>query len=134
MGIHHIDEALTSKNFACATGRLEAGKTYRVKIFHVLKAAGGKDCIKFLKKQQGVILTGAQGLTVVADLKYEELLPFQTVSSFDEEESLWINSEGKSMVPYMYQGGDDDREFNLCTFNHERDDDDYVLCFCEIES
>ncbi len=112
---YYYNDALTSKNFAKATNKLEPGKTYKVKIFPILSTVTSGDCTTFLSKQNA-ILVGAQGETLVYDLHADKFPKGKYTVSFDEKDSLWIDSGGSRGVPRVIAHTGGDFEFGLGRF------------------
>ena len=129
---YYYNDALTSKNFAKATNKLQPGKTYKVKIFPILATVKSEDCMTFLGKQNA-ILVGGQGVTLVQDLKKEELPLDKWTVSFDERESLWKDSGGRHRVPHVDALSGGDFRFDLGYFGSDWRGVDCLLCFCDIE-
>lgn len=127
---YYYNDAFTSKNFAKATNKLEAGKTYLVKIFPILKSVTSEDCMNFLRKQRA-ILVGGQGLSLAQDLKKDEFPVGKWTVSFDEKDALWEDADGDRRVPYVcrYSGGD--WYFRLGNFGNDWYSDYCLLCFCD---
>lgn len=139
--IMFFEKNLTSKNFQDASIKLMPGKTYAVKIYPVFapkeQAVSSRDCLGFLRKQ-GAILTGVQGLTLVYDLKRDELPPEMWTLSFDEETALWSepsSSGNYARVPgirrYLKESSADRWEFPLGSFKNSWHRGDCLLAFLE---
>ncbi len=128
---YHYNDALTSENFAKATNKLVPGKTYKVKIFPILSKVTSEDCMDFLRKQNA-ILVGGQGLTLVQELKPEQVPVGMFTVSFDEKEALWKDSGGDHRVPRVNRYSDGDWDFNLGFFEVDLGAGRCLLCFCEL--
>ena len=70
---YYYNDAITDKNFAKATTKLEPGRKLKVKVFQINSRVTSTDCMDFLKSQNAV-LTGAQGVSLVYEQKKEELV------------------------------------------------------------
>ncbi|MDB5188534.1 MAG: hypothetical protein JWM92_132 [Candidatus Nomurabacteria bacterium] len=127
---YHYNDALSSKNFANATNKLEAGKTYTVKIFPIMSAISSEACLAFLRKQNA-ILAGAHGMTLVYNLHKDQLPKGKWSISFDEKEALWKDADGDLRVPYVFARADGDFEFNLDFFAGDWGAGHCLVCFCD---
>lgn len=128
---YYFNDALTSKNFAKATNKLEPGKTYRVRIFPVLETVTSEDCMTFLKKQ-GAILVGGQGVTLLQDQKADEFPVGKWTVSFDEKDALWEDAGGDHRVPCVDRHSDGDWKFRLGCFGPDWRDAHCLLCVTEV--
>ena len=128
---YYFNDALTSENFAKATNKLEPGKTYRVRVFPILRTVTSDDCMTFLKKQ-GAILVGGQGITLLQANKPDEFPVSKWTVSFDEKNALWEDSGGNHRVPDVNRGSDGDWRFGLGYFEFDWDDAHCLLCFCDL--
>jgi hypothetical protein len=127
---YYYNDALTSKNFANATNKLEPGKTYNVEIFPILAAISSEDCLAFLRKQNA-ILAGGQGATLLYDL-HKDLLPKgKWHISFDEKKALWKDADGILRVPFVYALADGDFQFFLGHFDGAWGAALCLVCFCD---
>ncbi len=122
---------ITDANFAKATNQLAAGKTYQVKIFAINKSVTSEECLALLKSQQA-ILVGAQGLSIIWELKKEEFPTSKWTVSFDEKKALWQDDDGYRRVPDIYGYSDGDWYFYLSYFESNWHSDYCLLCVCDI--
>ena len=127
---YYYNNALTSKNFAKATNKLEPSKTYSVKIFPILSAISSEDCLAFLRKQRA-ILVGAQGMMLVYDLHKDQFPKGKWSVSFDEKEALWTDAGGRLRVPFVCAYADGDFSFDLDSFVGAWGADYCLVCFCD---
>lgn len=127
---YYYNVAFTSANFAKATTTLEAGKTYKVKIFPINSNVSSEDCMTFLRKQNAIFV-GGQGLSLAHELKADEFPIGKYTVSFDEKDSLWTDAGGYHWVPIVYRRSDGDWKFNLGFFEGAWDSDLCLLCFCD---
>ena len=129
---YYFNDEITDWNFRKATQKLVPGKTYKAKLFSIRKTVNSDDCLG-LYKAVGAILTGAQGLSLVYQLKKDVLPKGKYTVSFDEKDALWRVSDGYHRVPdgYAYSGGA--FEFLLGDFESDWDSDYVVLCLCDCE-
>jgi hypothetical protein len=109
-----FDEGLNSKNFSKATNKLEPGKRYKVKFFEV-NGLSNEECLFYLKIKK-VILVGGQGMTLVQDLRANELPINRIILSFDEKSSMFEDS-GIKKFPVMIRYPDDLFIFGLGRFD-----------------
>jgi len=130
---YFYNDALISQNFAKATNKLVPGKTYKVKIFPILRTVTSEDCIAFLKKQNAV-LVGGQGATLVYDLAKDKLPKGKWTISFDEKVSLFEDACGDHFVPYIDAHTDGNFEFGLVGFWWDWTSNFCLLCFCDLSA
>jgi hypothetical protein len=123
------NDDITDKNYAGVTSRLVAGQKGKVKIFQIKKGVSSSDCLKKLKEEKA-ILVGAQGASLVWELKKEKLPVGKWSVSFDEKEALWQDGNGRRRVPSIRRGSND-WYFNLGNFENGWFDDYCLLCFCD---
>lgn len=125
------DDHLTSANFAKATNKLEPGKTYKVKIFPILSTVTSEDCLKFLRKQN-VLLVGGQGLTLIQALKADQFPTGKWTVSFDEKNALWEDAFGDHRVPISCPRLDGCWDFGLGRFEGHWVNYYCLLCVCDL--
>jgi hypothetical protein len=128
---YYYNDALTSKNYAKATNKLEPGKKYMVKLFPILSNISSEDCMTFLRKQSA-ILVGGQGATLLYDLHRDKLPKDKWSVSFDEKDTLWQDAFGGRGVPDVcaYAGGD--FGFGLGDWDGGWGAGDVLVCFCDM--
>lgn len=80
-------QEITDKNYSKVTGRFVPEEAYAIKLFQV-EDATPEECLAFLKAEDA-ILVGAQGLSLVWELKKEEFPEESWVESFDEPSNLY---------------------------------------------
>jgi len=92
---------LTDENFSKVSNRLIPGRTYVVKIWEINKnqVATSEECLQLLK-DNGVIFTGAQGVSAVWEQKKEWFPENKIIFSFDEKEKLWNDTDAR--VPLFW--------------------------------
>ena len=127
---YYFNDNLNSKNFAEATKRLTPGKIYRVQVIPILSKVSSEDCITFLKKK-GVILVGAQGLTLLQSKLPKEFPVGKLTVSFDEKDALPF-LDGFHGVPYVHASSGGGFGFSLGDFGNPWFEDVCLLCFCEV--
>jgi hypothetical protein len=120
------NEAITDKNFNKATQRLIPGKTYLVKIFGIKQRVPSDDCLAFLTAQRA-ILVGAQGLSLVRQLKKDRFPVDKCTVSFDKKNTLWRDAAGHHRVPFSGWN------FDLGYFQGDWNSDYCLLCVCELK-
>ena len=130
---YYYNDSLTSTNFAQATNKLVPGKKYMVKLFPILAQVQSEDCMTFLKKKHA-ILVGGQGITLVHSLKSDEFPVGKYTVSFDEKDALWKDADGHHKVPSVRRDSDGVWLFRLGEFEEPWDDDDVLLCLCDIDT
>ncbi len=129
---YYFNDAITDRNFRNATQKLVPGKTYTAKLFSIKKTVTSLDCLG-LYKAVGAILTGAQGMSLVYQLKKDELPKGKWTVSFDQKDALWQGSDGDHRVPYVYADSGGDFWFSLGFFGDGWPSDFVVLCLCDCE-
>jgi len=129
---YYFNNDLTDEHFPNQTAKLIQGKAYKVKIFPILSRVLSEDCLKFLREQKA-ILVGAQGMTLVTELKPDKLPVGKYTVSFDKKETLWKDSEGYPRVPRVSRYSDGDFKFGLGYFGNDWNDYDCLLCFCDLD-
>ena len=129
---YYYNENITDTNFAKATNKLVPGKTYTVKVFGIKQTVQSQDGLDLIASQKG-ILVGAQGSSLVYQLAKDELPKGKWYISFDENDALWVDSDGFHRVPNVNHYSDDDFKFGLGDFENEWFPDYCVLCFCDPE-
>ncbi len=128
---HYFNDALTSKNFAKATNKLEPGKTYKVKIFPIMSAISSEDCLTFLRKQNA-ILAGAHGMSLVYNLHKDQLPKGKWSISFDEKEGLWKDPFGYLRVPHVVAIDGGGFGFFLGGWGGDWGSGCALVCFCDM--
>ncbi len=132
---YYYNDAITDKNFAGVTAKLIPGKTYGVKIFGIKwgKVVTSDDCLAFLATQRAV-LVGAQGISLVRQLKKDEFPVGKWTVSFDDKDALWEDADGNHRVPSMNLHSDGDWHFNLGFFESDWNGNDCLLCLCDLSA
>lgn len=129
--IVEFSKDFTSANFLKATNRLIPGKIYVVKIFPVsTNGSSSESCLSFLKNQRA-ILVGAQGLTLIYELAKSKLPKDKWIVSFDQKESLWLDSSGNHGLPVLRTYPDGDYSFNIEYLEYDLLNGRCLLCFYE---
>jgi len=123
---------ITDKNYARVTNKLVPGQKGKVKIFQIKEPVSALDCLKKLKKERA-ILVGAQGASLVWELKKKELPLGKWGVSFDKKEVLWRNGLGDHRVPKIFGVSDGAWYFDLSDFEGDWGGDSYLLCFCDFQ-
>lgn len=124
-------ERFSSQNFARATNKLEPGKTYWVKIFPILSAVDGEDCLAFLRKQRA-ILTSGQGITLVCDLQKEQLPVGKYLVSCDKKEALPEDIANLHGVSRLSVRSDESIDLDFSYFECLLNDNSCLLCICAL--
>jgi hypothetical protein len=123
---------ITDKNYAMVTNKLLAGQNGKVKFFQIKKRVSSLDCLKKLKEEKA-ILVGAQGASLVWELKREELPVGKCIVSFDKKKALGQDGYGNRRVPHIGRYSDGAWHFLLGNFESDWDGDCYLLCFCDFQ-
>lgn len=127
--------SITDANFANATLRLIPGRTYLVKIFGIKQGetVNSEDCLKFLATQQAIFV-GAQGLSLVRQLKKGKFPMSKWTLSFDKEDALWRDADGNPGVPVMGRDSDGDWYFDLTYLGDDSHDGFCLLCVNDLSA
>lgn len=153
---YYYRERITDSNFAKVSNELVPGKTYVVKIFGIKQEITYEDCIAFLKTQKAIFV-GAQGISLVWELKKEKFPMSRWTASFDEKDALWKDRDGYCRVPslgrqsvlegywqvtindtgcsrpvfvYFWEG---EWSFRLAYVDNSWTPNDCLLCFCDLK-
>ena len=95
-------EFLTDVDFCRATKRLKPGKKYGAKIFKInAKTISFEDCLIFLQKQKAIFV-GAQGLSLIFQLKNDVLPRGIKIASLDKKEALYTRNRRRRIKSRMY--------------------------------
>lgn len=127
---YFFNDEITDKNFSKVGNKLVPGKTYKVKIWDINENVTSDECLELLKSNQ-VILTGAQGSSIVYQEAKDELPVGKWTVSFDEKDNLWKDVRGDRRVPYIHRDSDGDYGFNLGDFECDWGDDNCLFGFCD---
>ena len=130
----YYNGSITDANYAKATNKLIPGKTYGVKIFEIKKGevVSSNDCLNLLFSQRA-ILVGAQGASLVRQLKKEEFPVGKWTASFDEKDALSTVDDGNHGVPFVLRYSDGGWEFDLGRFEVAWYGGKCLLCFCDLD-
>lgn len=123
---------ITDANYGKATTKLVPGRKFQVKVFGIRrgKQVTSDECLDKVRLENGV-LVGAQGASLAYEQGKDNLPKGKWYASFDEKEALWCN-DGCHRVPFVSARSDGGFSFGLGNFENDWDDDDCLLCFCEI--
>src|SRR5207247_2433023 len=105
---------------------------YKVRIFGINGRASSADCLAHYRSQKA-IFTGAQGASLIWELKREEFLKGKWTASFDEKEALWEEPGGYYVVPGLFCDtiGGGHNFLELAAFDFDWFPFNCLLCFCE---
>ncbi len=127
---YYYNDAITDKNYAKATTKLEPGRKLKVKVFQIKETVTSEDCLAHLRSQKA-ILVGAQGASLAWEQKKEELPVNRWSASFDEKNALWKDADGNHGVPFVLRDSDGAFEFILGDFGLAWYGHRCLLCFCD---
>ena len=125
----YVDE-FNCKNFGNTTFKLIPGKTYRVKIYPILKRVKSEDCMNFIEQQKG-ILVGGQGITLAYSLHKDYFPVGRGTVSLDQPHGLWKDSNGKYRAPIVRRYSDGYWKFYLGDLELHWSADNCLICFFE---
>jgi len=129
---NYYNSDITDEHFNKATTKLVAGRRFKVKVFNITETVTSEDCLNFLHSQKAV-LTGAQGSSLVYELAKNKMPKARWSLSFDEKDTLWVDSVGGHRVLGVLRGSGGDFRFFLGNFLHDWDVGDCLLCFCDCD-
>ena len=127
---YYYNDAITDRNFAKATTKLEPGRKLKVKVFQIKERVTSEDCMAHLRSQKAV-LVGAQGASLAYEQGKDQLPVSRWSISFDEKDALWEDTDGNHRVPGVYRSSDGGFGFLLGDFEGGWSDDRCLLCFCD---
>ena len=130
---YYYNGDISDKNYAGVTNQLVPGKTYGVKIFAIKRTVASEDCLSFLASQNALLI-GAQGLSLIRQLKKDEFPVGKYTVSFDKKEALWEDADGNHRVPRVDRDSDGDWGFYLGYFGRGWRDGICLLCFCDLSA
>lgn len=122
---------ITDKNFAKVSHQLIPGKTYKVKFFGITQRVSSEDCLKVYRANRAYY-TGAQGASVLYELKKEELIKGKWHCSFDEKDNLPFLG-GYHWVPSVYAYSSGDFRFDLGNFEFDWFDSRVLVLLCDCD-
>ncbi|MDO8604519.1 MAG: hypothetical protein Q7K40_03975 [bacterium] len=128
---YYYNEAITDKNYANATTKLEPGRSLKVKVFQIKKTVTSEDCLEYLRSQKAIFV-GAQGASLAYEQGKGELPIGRWTASFDEKNALW--ADGGHGVPRLDRDSGGGFEFYLGSFVDGWGDGRCLLCFCDESS
>ncbi len=130
----YYNSHLTDHNYMKATGRLIPGKAYGGRIFQIKPGlrATSPECLQLLVRQKA-ILVGAQGISLVQQLKKDVFPRGKWTISFDEERGLWRAGCGDLRVPGMCPDADGWR-FGLSSFEGDWGEANCLLCVYDLDT
>lgn len=128
---------ITDEHYCGATTKLIPGQRLKVRVFEIdiekKTRISSEDCLAYLHSEKAV-LTGAQGASLVWELKCKELPADEPCISFDEKDALW-KPLTNHLIPFVNRytmkstrwgtGG----EFELYPFEIGLHKGSYLLCF-----
>jgi hypothetical protein len=126
---YYFNSEITDKNLK-PSNKLIPDKKYQVKIWNILKKVSSDECLDFLKEQK-VILTGAQGLSLVFQEAKDKLPIGKWSYSYDEKDKLWKDVYGYLRVPNILRFSDGVFYFHLYYFEYDRNVNDCLMGFVD---
>lgn len=119
----------TDKHFSGVTTKLVGGQSFRVDVVRVNVEMPYQDCLAYLENQ-GVILVGAQGASLIWKQKREEL-PLRRSISLDKRDALHKDSNGHHKIPSIRRYSDGHFDWFLSRFEYPCREGYHLLCFHE---
>jgi len=115
----YYNDKINDANFNKVSHQPESGKTYEAMMWFINKneTPSSEEILQLLAENR-ILLTGAQGLSVVFEQKPEEFPKNKYTVSFDEKDNLWY-ADGDHHVPGINRDSDDAYNFNLGYFEYD---------------
>ena len=120
----HYEEAITDANFSNPTRVLKPGDELEVQAFRqvVPGATTTEERLEFCRRQNGNVFVGAQGVSLVFELKRNQLPRGLWYGSFDQKKNLWKDARGCYGVPNLVVLRSGDFDLDLECFEQPRDE------------
>jgi len=114
------DSFFTNDNFRKEEPKLLPGETFIVKIFSITGPASNQQYLSFLNRQKAVFF-GLHGLTLVFDLKKDQLPKDKWIIVFGPKDGLSADksNNGDHVVPYINTSSDGDYAFEKSYFEND---------------
>jgi len=128
------NDAISDENFPNPSHILKPGDKLHVQAFKqiVPGQTTSAERMAFLATQKAVHV-GAQGASLVFELKRDELPKGKWYASFDEEDRLWRDAGGYRRVPIVRACSGGGFGFGLGNFGDPWNDGNVLLCFRDLE-
>ncbi len=129
-----VNDNITDANFPNPSRILKSGDRLYVRAFKQIieGSTTSVERIAFLDTQKA-IHTGAQGASLVWEQKRNQLPKGKWYASFDEEERLWKDADGRHRVPFVGAYSGCGFSFRLGYFEGGWRGYFAFLCFCDLE-
>ena len=121
----------TDAHFARTSNKLVPGKKYVVDVIGINQLVTSEECLGYLQARKA-ILVGAQGISLVWQLKKDKFPIGKWMASFDVKDVLWKDTDGNHRVPCVLRFSDGDWGFRLALFVNDWNDGNCLLCFREV--
>lgn len=132
---YYYNEEITDANFSKVANKLVPGETYKGRIFGIKdkERVSSEDCLSFLASQRAILI-GAQGLSLILQLKEGNFPIRRRTVSFDEKDGLWEDDSGSLRVPNVLQDTGVGWGFGLGRFAVNWDEDYCLLCLSRLKN
>ena len=122
---YYVNRHLTTENFPIP----EKVRTEGWKLIEMKKSFSSEEALDEIKKQ-GCTPANAYELALWSESHRQEMKKGTCVIAFGQ---LWQNSVGYHRVPYVHANSGGDFKFDLGNFENDWNDDNFLLCFCDLE-
>jgi len=111
------------KKYPKAVEKLRPEEFYSVDVFFIpdIELITTEDCLKFAEQYSG-LLVGVQGVSGYFE-KIEE----------SKKSTIWLDPNNNFWSPKIFDNPGNSFEFNLGSFNFDRDDDNLLIIFYQID-
>lgn len=125
--------SLSDKTWADAAEPLIPGKTYEVRIFSFAEEVTYQECKKFCK-DKGALLAGAEGLSLLWEMKKERLPLDKALLSFNSADAYPTATKEKDhiyILPFIARFSNGSWWLELITVKKKLNSDYCLVCFIE---
>ena len=124
---------LRDDNFAAVTQQFVPGSTYGIEIFAIAPSASSEECLKFLASQEAMFV-GAQGITLIQQVKPEIFPSGKWTASLDKKKALWKDISGVHRVMGIQRFSDGIWRVFFNNWSHCWTPSDCLLCVHDLSS
>ena len=128
-----LSASLSDKTWAEAAEPLKPGKTYEVKIFSFAEEVTYEDCKTFCESK-GALRAGAQGLSLLWEMKKERLPLDKALLSFNNLDAYPTETKEKEhiyILPFIARFSNGSWWLELITVKNKLNSDYCLVCFFE---
>lgn len=125
-----FSNALTDETWANAVQKLKPGKVYEVRIFSFAEEVSYADCKQFCESK-GAFLAGAQGLSLIWELKKERLPLDKALISFNDLDAYTNTKERIHLLPFIARFSNGSWWLEIIQVKGRMNSDYCLVCFFE---